>query len=174
MPCEVHSVCLILSNTKAGVQCCRLQMLQGVHEAGVHVRGGHTCCMNWPIHELGSEPFWDTDRAGLPRRSPEAISVGHAAMACCSKHKQCISHTDAMTRQTLLSHRHEAPEALSVGRLNEARCRHSPHTVWKLTKHDRQACPKLQLALHAKARSAPAHLWTGQVLWPVWCKLHAS
>ena len=68
---------------------------------------GHTCCMNWPIQELGSEPFCAADKAGLPRRSPEAISVGHAAMACCGRHTHCVSHTASMPRQTLLSHRHE-------------------------------------------------------------------
>ena len=63
---------------------------------------GRTCCMNWPIQELGSEPFCAADRAGLPRRSPEAIRVGHAAMACCSKHTHHISHTGSTSRQTLL------------------------------------------------------------------------
>ena len=67
---------------------------------------GHTCCMNWPIQELGSVPSSEADSAGLPRRSPEAISVGHAAMACCGRHTHCVSRTGAMPRQTLISHRH--------------------------------------------------------------------
>ena len=52
-------------------------------------------------------PSSDADRAGLPRRSPEAISVGHAAMACCGKQTQCVSHAGLMPRQALLSHRHQ-------------------------------------------------------------------
>ena len=43
-----------------------------------------TCCMNCPSQLSLREPSWATDTAGLPRRSPEAISVGHAAMACCT------------------------------------------------------------------------------------------
>ena len=51
-------------------------------------------------------PSSEADSAGLPRRSPEAISVGHAAMACCSRHTHCVSHTGAMLRRALSSHRH--------------------------------------------------------------------
>ena len=50
-------------------------------------------------------PSSEADSAGLPRRSPEAISVGHAAMACCGSHTHCVSHAEAMPRQTLFSHR---------------------------------------------------------------------
>ena len=41
--------------------------------------------MNCPSQLSRRVPSWATETAGLPRRSPEAISVGHAAMACCSR-----------------------------------------------------------------------------------------
>ena len=53
-----------------------VMMLQGM---GIARQG--TCCMNCPSQLSRRVPSWATETAGLPRRSPEAISVGHAAMA---------------------------------------------------------------------------------------------
>ena len=39
--------------------------------------------MNWPIQLLEVVPSTATDTAGLPRRSPEPIIAGHAAIASC-------------------------------------------------------------------------------------------
>ena len=48
-------------------------------------------------------PSSEADSAGLPRRSPEAISVGQAAMACCGRHTHCVSNTEAMPRPSPFS-----------------------------------------------------------------------